>query len=263
MVHARHATHAFPCHWHTTWVIELVISGADAFECAGQSHVARAGELIVMQPFEAHTGRPAPDRLLEYRSVYPDDALMARCGWIPGAGFGPRIVRDAPLAAAFAGLHENLERDPGAAPAGRALERWLAALIARHAARPHAAHVAPFSPMAAALERARAFMQANAARRVTVAEAGRIAGLSPFHFARRFRRRYGVSPHAYIVSARVERARAMLRAGLPIVEAAIAAGFADQSHMTRSFGRVLGLTPGRYLGGSSFVQDTNPTARSA
>jgi AraC family transcriptional regulator len=73
-------------------------------------------------------------------------------------------------------------------------------------------------------------------------------GISPDHFARLFRRASGVTPHDFIVRRRVERARDLLRAGgRSIAEVAHDVGFADQSHLTRHFGRLLGTTPARFL----------------
>jgi AraC-like DNA-binding protein len=82
---------------------------------------------------------------------------------------------------------------------------------------------------------------------VTLQALARIAGLSAFHLCRVFRETVGMTPHAYQTHARVRRARSLLRAGLPITQAAAEAGFYDQAHLTRHFKRIVGLTPGRYV----------------
>ena len=70
------------------------------------------------------------------------------------------------------------------------------------------------------------------------------AGLSPFHFARRFKLTTGVSPHRYLVRCRVERAREMLLGSQwPTSEIARRVGFCDQSHLTAHFRRTYGVTP--------------------
>jgi AraC-like DNA-binding protein len=63
---------------------------------------------------------------------------------------------------------------------------------------------------------------------------------------RGFVREIGITPHAYLVQRRVRLARQLLANGQTPVQAAIQAGFADQSHMTRAFVRQLGVTPSRY-----------------
>lgn len=97
------------------------------------------------------------------------------------------------------------------------------------------------------LRRALDCMAAAAPRSPGVAELARAAGLSPAHFARAFRARTGVAPHAWLATLRLERALDLLRrpGSAPVLaEVAAAAGFADQAHMTRELRRATGLTPG-------------------
>ncbi|MGY1641249.1 helix-turn-helix domain-containing protein [Geodermatophilus sp. SYSU D00703] len=74
-----------------------------------------------------------------------------------------------------------------------------------------------------------------------------VAGLSRFHFARKFRTTFGTTPHAFVLQQRVERARTLLeRTGDLLPDIAASCGFADQPHLTREFKKRIGVTPGRY-----------------
>ncbi|HKQ40341.1 MAG TPA: helix-turn-helix transcriptional regulator, partial [Verrucomicrobiae bacterium] len=74
------------------------------------------------------------------------------------------------------------------------------------------------------------------------------AGLSPFHFARLFKRSTGLSPHQYVLRCRVERARGLLmRSKASIAEVAVEVGFCDQSHLAAHFKRVYGVSPKAFL----------------
>ncbi|TBY82259.1 AraC family transcriptional regulator [Rhizobium leguminosarum] len=74
-----------------------------------------------------------------------------------------------------------------------------------------------------------------------------VAGMSTYHFARRFQETVGMSPHSYVLVRRIERARALLRRrDEPLVDVALACGFSSQSHLTTVFRRCLGVTPGEY-----------------
>jgi AraC family transcriptional regulator len=95
-----------------------------------------------------------------------------------------------------------------------------------------------------------AHIQAHLATGILLADLARVAGLSPFHFARAFRASIGETPHRFIVRQRVERAQELLRTGgqcISLTDAALQAGFSSQSHLTRCFREVCGMTPGEFL----------------
>jgi AraC family transcriptional regulator len=75
-----------------------------------------------------------------------------------------------------------------------------------------------------------------------------VAHLSPYHFARLFKNSTGLPPHQYVIARRVERAKELLRERdrPPLAEVATEVGFADQSHFTRHFKRLVGVTPRQF-----------------
>ena len=92
------------------------------------------------------------------------------------------------------------------------------------------------------------FIQENYSRELSLQDMADAVHLSPFHLARVFKQALGVSPHQYLIQVRVNSARALLAAGSgerSLAEVADAVGFADQSHLTRHFKRLLGVTPGQ------------------
>jgi AraC-like DNA-binding protein len=100
-------------------------------------------------------------------------------------------------------------------------------------------------PAPAALRLARDYLHEHYVDKVALADLSNIAGLSRFHFLRTFAERFGLPPHAYQIQSRLEKTRALLKAGVPIN--AIEAGFADQPHLTRHFKKATGVTPGQYV----------------
>jgi AraC-like DNA-binding protein len=69
---------------------------------------------------------------------------------------------------------------------------------------------------------------------------------TPAHLSREFRKHVGMPPYAYLLQLRVAIGRRELADGATIAAAALAAGFADQSHFTREFRRRVGTTPGAF-----------------
>jgi transcriptional regulator GlxA family with amidase domain len=74
-----------------------------------------------------------------------------------------------------------------------------------------------------------------------------ITGLSVGHFARRFRGSFGVSPHEYVIHSRLEHAKTLIRrTRSPLCQIALASGFSDQAHLSRTFHAMVGDTPTRW-----------------
>ena len=97
------------------------------------------------------------------------------------------------------------------------------------------------------LLRARDLVDARYAEPLEVADLARTAGLSPAHFSREFRSAFGESPHAYLLTRRLERAAALLRAtDRAVLEICFAVGLRSVGSFTTSFGRAYGLSPTAY-----------------
>ncbi len=94
------------------------------------------------------------------------------------------------------------------------------------------------------LRRAIEFMSDNCGRELSLAEIAGAAYLSEFHFARLFKKITGATPHAYLASFRIERARRLLaESDLPIADVGAEVGYASQSHFTKIFREATGMTP--------------------
>jgi len=93
--------------------------------------------------------------------------------------------------------------------------------------------------------RAQELMNANLDGKLPLRQLAEQCGLSTRHFARAFRQSTGVPPHRWLLGRRVERAKDLMRdPALSLAEVALACGFADQSHFTRMFTTVVGVSPG-------------------
>jgi AraC-like DNA-binding protein len=95
--------------------------------------------------------------------------------------------------------------------------------------------------------RAKQILAASIDSEVPISEIATQCGLSPAYFATAFKRSTGVSPSAWLMRLRIDKARKLLQAGaLPLQEVALACGFADQSHFTRNFSKIAGVSPGQW-----------------
>ncbi len=251
LLHATFVTHRFPRHTHDGYGFGVIERGALGFRYRGEEVVAPAGAINLVIPDEPHTGQAAGDAGWTYRMFYVRADVMA---WAsrelvgPAAGlpfFRPGVVVDPSLAARLVALHRELEQ--GGSPRlmlESDLLALLAALIRRHASQRPGELPTLHAPRP--LERVREYIHTHFAGDIRLERIASLAGLSPWHVSRGFTRAFGVPPHAYQVQMRVREARRLLSRGRTVAETAAATGFTDQSHLTRHFKRLTGVTPGRY-----------------
>lgn len=160
--------------------------------------------------------------------------------------------RKLPAKHATGALMQQIGHELAVRPGGSLIAEGLARAIGVHLLREFAAVPAAKATDAAppyAVLRAVELMRERLAVGLSLEEMAESTGVSPFHFARLFKAATGHPPHEYLIRLRVDRAQELIsRHGRTHTMAAIAqeSGFADQSHMTRHFRRVLGVTPGEF-----------------
>jgi AraC-like DNA-binding protein len=97
------------------------------------------------------------------------------------------------------------------------------------------------------LRRARDLMDREYARPLDVAAIARAALMSPAHFARQFRAAYGETPYGYLMTRRIERAKALLRRGdMSVTEVCLAVGCTSLGSFSARFNQLVGETPTAY-----------------
>lgn len=102
------------------------------------------------------------------------------------------------------------------------------------------------TPAVRGCDRAVELIETQFSRSLALHELADAAGLGVRQFCRAFRDATGLSPHQYLLRRRVEHAKLLMTRRMPLVEVALQSGFADQSQFTRTFARLVGVTPARY-----------------
>jgi AraC-like DNA-binding protein len=96
------------------------------------------------------------------------------------------------------------------------------------------------------LRRARDLIDRNYAQPLNVPAMARAAFMSPAHFSRKFRAAYGETPYSYLMTRRIERAKALLRQGMTVTDACVAVGCTSLGSFSSSFSEIVGATPSQY-----------------
>jgi AraC-like DNA-binding protein len=239
------SNHHFPRHSHDQFGIGVITFGAHR-SWSGVGYVsAGAGDVIMVNPGEIHDGAPLEGAVRGWRMIYLDPTFFNR--EVSEEFAGPvemvrPVARDSLLAGHFAMLFACLTASrPDRLAQEESQLRTVMCLLRRHGlARP-----APFGPCPSVAKAIRCLDSAPDSQ-VSLAELAALSGITRFQLLRAFAREVGITPHAYLVQRRVLLAQRLLADGQTPAQAAILAGFADQSHLTRAFVRQLGITPGRY-----------------
>lgn len=233
---ARH----FGRHSHDTYGFGLVVAGAQQSASGRGAVEAFAGDLIATNPGEIHDGRPYGAASRRWRMVYLSADAMADAAGARELAIVRPVMHDARLASALATLFTRVFDGDDALGCEEAFVTACARLLDGHttAAAPR--------EVDASVVAARDRLAAGDLPPASLQDLATLAGLSRYQVLRRFEKAYGLPPHAWRLQHRTEQARGLIARGLTLADAAAAAGFADQSHLTRAFVRQFGFTPGAW-----------------
>jgi AraC-like DNA-binding protein len=245
---ASNTRHVFPRHTHEQYGIGVIKHGAQK-SFSGRGIVeAGPGDTITVNPGEVHDGRPIRDTSRSWHMLYFNPSIVAEAvhdmteGKTRDYEFHHPVINDARIAICFQQLFSAYTTVDE--PDVLRREELLLSLL-RHVIAEENYFVVK-DPMPKSICIAKRLIDDRSAAPITLSDLARASGLSQFRLLRGFVKATGLTPHAYLVQRRIEMARRLMADGVGLAEAAVASGFADQSHMTRIFVHKYGISPGAY-----------------
>jgi AraC-like DNA-binding protein len=254
-LYGQYFTFSFAPHFHNSYAVGVIEHGDNVFDYRGAKRIASAGEIMLFNPAEVHTGEAADKRKgWSFRMFFVDAELLKqvreeiteKVSDVPF--FSAAVIRDDSMARRILHLHRALENSTSELEAECLFLIAMAQLLIKYGdSRINSRKIGNES---LAVARAREYLLANARENVTLDELAHVANLSPYHLLRVFRDETGLPPHAYQIQIRIEQAKQLLRDDFTISETAQVTGFFDQAHFSKQFKRYVGITPGRFLIGN-------------
>jgi AraC-like DNA-binding protein len=240
--HAHFTEYAYPMHVHDAWTLLIVDAGAVRYDLDRHEHGTPHDTVSLLPPHVPHNGSPVTPYGFRKRVLYLDLTRLDET-YIGAAVDTPDLVdpvlrhRVGQLHTALAHPGDELEAESRLTLIGERLRGHL---------RPRTAGDPSHRPDRTVAHRLRELLDERLLQGVNLEEAARLVHAHPAHLVRAFSGAFGIPPHQYLMSRRVDRARRLLLEGRAPGEVATETGFYDQSHLTRHFKRLVGVAPGRY-----------------
>lgn len=232
---------------HTAYSLYYLRRGSFTYHALGYSHEMSPGSILVGHPGDEYTctydRHVWGDETLIYRfapalleGMGAHDAQLWRIGRVPAL---PELMMLGELARAVA----DGKSDIGIDEAGIALASAFAKAISGRALKPLRVGV---RDRHRAVEAAQ-WIEAHSQEPIELEHVAQAVGLSPFHFLRFFTKVLGVTPHQYLIRARLRQAaRSLIEENRSITDIALDVGFGDVSNFVRTFHRAAGVSPRRF-----------------
>jgi len=227
------------------YVIEVVEQGMCRCCYGRHSTLFLPGAVLVVEPGVPLARTPVGPCEVRVRTFLVPTRVIV--GARMGAGrLESKVVADAALAWRLLELHARLLSASGAAgvAAGDQLVAVVGELVARHGAAGASAALPPIEPRR--IRVIREHLAAHLTAPASLDQLSDLVGVSPFYLQRTFKAVMRMSPREYLMDLRIRRARQLLREGMTPRIVGTSVGFFDQSHFTRAFRKLTGVTPGAY-----------------
>ncbi|KEY87847.1 MAG: AraC family transcriptional regulator [Pseudomonas capeferrum] len=242
-IEAWFGSHGYDPHRHDTYSIGRTLAGVQSFHYKGALCHGVPGNTLVLHPDEAHDGMAGTDAGFRYRMAYIDPALIQN------------VLSGEPLPFIAGGLTSDPRLYRASEAFVQALDHPLETLEEQDAVYDLAMALRAVGGKPRgrkrldyrSAERARAFIMEHLQQGITLEMLEQASGREQWSLSRDFRALYGTSPYRFVTLRRLDTARRLMLDGFTLVDAALAAGFHDQSHMTRHFTRSYGVSPLRWL----------------
>lgn len=246
LLSARYSSQSFGRHSHERYAIGVISSGVEKLFYRGSYYLGGAGSVVTISPGEIHDGLPGHEQGWTYRMLYIDPewvnrtVFQGRCGGDHIHLFQTALSQAPDFARTFLHQHQIIEKS------NPSLEREtiLLDLVAQTFERSGT----PIAPIGAveqhAVNRIKKKLEDEFDQHIPLEELAQLANLDPLYLIRVFKKSVGVSPHSYQIQKRIAQVQKLLRTGISLADASFACGFFDQSHMSRAFKKVVGITPG-------------------
>ncbi len=238
----------YPKHWHEEYQLCFLGEGGGELTYRGTSHNTPKMSLFIVHPGEVHSN--STETGCSFRSIYvlpgvvqnvlnDSDRKITELPFFPDP-----MIFDWDIIQEYLRLHQPRTSFFTALERETALLELLQKLVSRYSRDNAAAQT--FGKESDAVKKVKEYIVEHYEQNISLKTLSRVANLSQFHLNRVFSDEIGMPPHAFQIQVRIAKAKQFIKQGFPLSKVAATTGFADQSHFSRHFKRLMKITPGEY-----------------
>lgn len=240
----------FPEHFHDAYSIGIIEHGIESLSITGKDIQAHANSIVIINPYDVHANSFFDNDSWKYRTMYISTEAMRyvqKQSGLPiksNVYFPKQLINDALLFQQLLNFHISGSND------SVLLEQLLSRLITQYAiSKPEVDHTMNQPVLTDAVH----FIDSNFSERIIVADIAGRWGMDKYKFIRAFRKQTGLTPNAYLLLQRINKAKQLIACDMPMTDVALETGFYDQSHFNHYFRKYIGISPLAYRKGLSVV----------
>ena len=237
----------FPNHFHDYYVIGFIEKGKQLLFYNNNEYLLKAGDILLLNPLDSHSCDSEDGKALDYLCLNISKGVMKKIAkeiftiaYLPE--FKTPVIFSSDLVDDLKLLHEMIMKKERGFFKEELFYLLLEQLIKEYAVLKPDKSFEFKEPF----KKAKQFLDNNYEKQISLHELSQISGMNKYTLIRNFTHEMPITPYQYLETIRINQAKKLLEAGNDLTETAILSGFSDQSHFTRFFKKLIGLTPKQY-----------------
>jgi len=244
------APHEHQVHEHEAYSVIGLTSGAKQFHHQGETHTVSAFEIAIANPGELHGCGPIDNQPWSHRTWYLSQTLVEEISKSLGCNTALKltspVIRDQTSATALIKAHESCNNEQELLESQSIAMDALLELFAKHSTTQEVDYEEDVGNIPKRMKIYANWLEKNIGTVVELSDLAEQAGVKRNQVIKDFKSAKGVTPGNYFRLMRLKHAKELIRSGADLAQTSLQAGFADQSHFTRSFRLAFGITPNQF-----------------
>jgi AraC-like DNA-binding protein len=229
----------FPLHSHETFCVSLIENGT----FKENEQFASTGSIFITNPNDIHSNDMVFDTGYSFKTLYISPDIFKKLNNNQPLFFDNNCIENPLLFHQLNQFSENALKGPLSIFDEKQLFSSLQSLLNQYA---HQIEKPVSFNTIERIDDVKGHIQAHLGHKIVLEDLAKILDLDKFKFIRLFKKHIGLSPFSYITMLRIDKSKTFLQQGATLVDAALDAGFYDQSHYTNYFKHYVGVTPKIY-----------------